>query len=397
MRYASFASRAPVVHVVIGLAIFVQADVPVPEPQARRLQPPANSVKSFYNGLASGAVPPVTTTAMAVPTSAAQVGATTTAGWPILKGVSDRNKAIITGVAAGAGLSAVAGGIAIAVQQLTNKEKKEKDDRGVARKGYNALFSTTPLKRVAPVTTIATTTTTTAPGDEIPTPVWIILAILCSCCVLTLIAALCTQFTRGGGKRSSRSSKSKRSAALQLKADREQSFSRDSDVDGSMYSTGSEYSVYPSQYSQASLEYEPIPTAQSMSQDVNNYGLAGYSPVLMPTASNDLDNYLAIAGAGNWQARPSSFDPYSYAREDNTYGNVMPDGYDRRGVSVDAYGRQVAPTSSQGGLGHGGSGHGGRQQIAFNDVPQTRVNPQYAAAHYPRNELYPEEVYAGYV
>jgi len=451
MRHASLASRVPVVHVLVGLAIFVQADVPAPERPLRRLQAPTAlpaSVKSFYNGL-SGA-PPVVTTPVLSTTNGYQAignqagGVTTTADFPLLQGVSDRNKAIITGVAAGAGLSAVAGGIAIAVQALVKKKEKPKPE--LARKQAR---STLP-----PTTTIATTpttTTTTAAGDEIPMPVWIILGVLCSCCVLTLVAALATQFSRRDRKSSSRK---KRSATLQRREpsrDSAESFnsaySHHDQENSSMYSTyseypSSEYSVYPSEYSQANMAYEQLPTGEiralSMIPDIHpdiqsrhssrhsfsqpamasqtTDGYTGYlSPYIMTepwTSINAADPYTA--NAGNWQARPSSFDPYSYANEDPYMSNSG------RGVSFEAQQQALAAyasthggsahayTSTHDGSTHGGSGHRQRSvqfneapqtrgSVQYNDAPQTRGNPHLVAPSYSRNDLYPEEIYSGYV
>jgi len=389
MRHVGLASRASVIHVLVGLASVVQAEIPAQD-----------SVQSFYNGFAG---PQVTTRVQSttggyLPYQAG--GKTTTGAFPLLAGMSDRNKAIITGVSAGAGLAAVAGGIAIAVQAAT---KNEKDKQRAAVKQLHRKVLRAPPPPPTTTATIPTTTTTTAAGDEIPIFVWIILGILCSCCVMTLVAALATQFSRKDKERRKQSSK-RRSASL----NREQS--RDSEQslisahaysdrdDSSMYSTT--YSEYPSEYSQYSqgrVEYEMLPTASGeLGQQpsvFSNASDAYTSPYLMTEPRQSLPSSFDLSP-------PSSFDPYSYAREDAYGGNPSRGaGYEAYGQSTmgyEAYGHQ-AHSQGHSAPGAGYTAYGQQRAAHVNDAYQTQGVPQRVAPSYARNALYPEEIYSGYV
>lgn len=386
MRHVGLASRASVIHVLVGLASVVQAEIPAQD-----------SVQSFYNGFAG---PQVTTRVQSTTLPYQAGGKTTTGAFPLLAGMSDRNKAIITGVSAGAGLAAVAGGIAIAVQAAT---KNEKDKQMAASQRLHRKVLRAPPPPPTTTATIPTTTTTTAAGDEIPMAVWIILGILCSCCVMTLVAALATQFSRKDKERRKQSSK-RRSASL----NREQS--RDSEQslisahaysdreDSSMYSTT--YSEYPSEYSQYSqgrVEYEMLPTASvefgRQPSVFSNASDAYTSPYLMTEPRQSLPSSFD-------PSLPSSFDPYSYAREDAYGGNRSRGaGYEAYGQSTmgyEAYGHQ-AHSREHSAPGAGYTAYGQQRAAHVNDAYQTQRVPQRVAPSHARNALYPEEIYSGYV
>lgn len=219
---------------------------------------------------------------------------------------SPKNRAIITGVVAGAGVAAVAGGIAIAIEE--NKiQKNIKEGRPVkpifpflapkdgeesgsqpatlppwptvppeppqisarqsdggpprisARQSDGGTDAPTSPPPTTPAPTLPPTTPTTTPipktklGDEIPLGVWIALAVLACCCLAALICA-CVEAMRNGGRKKKRSALTKREVSRSdsvssyedgsYYSDAERSYAAVSPQEGQQY-----YDPNPSQYS----------------------------------------------------------------------------------------------------------------------------------------------------
>lgn len=205
---------------------------------------------------------------------------------------SPKNRAIITGVVAGAGVAAVAGGIAIAIEENKIHQRaregkpykpifpwlaKKAAETGDTKKtpwSLPGLGRSKPLpsERVSPgeaaptvpatlpptvAPTLPTTTAVPRLGDEIPIVVWIALGVLGCCCLAALVCA-CVEAVKHGSrkKRTARGGlKTSTDTARSRSLDSEYS-ARSEEGDGSYYDDQSYAAVAPQDVYYAPVQYD---------------------------------------------------------------------------------------------------------------------------------------------
>jgi hypothetical protein len=249
------------------------------------------------------------------------------------KGTPTRTKAIIAGVAGGAGLAAVVGAAAVGIKHLVDHPvqlgKHKQKDAEVSNQTTTTMTTTT--------TSTTSTTTTTSQGDEIPMFIWIVLSVLGTCCCLALLAATIEYICKRPRKKRSGKKSTRRDAS------RDTSYSNDeiySSRGGYSYDGYSYDEMNHSMYStQSPSEYSSMYSAdRSGYMEYSQVGQASFEDerhIMNPVASPAAAPMVYIPDALGAQASSAHFDPYSYAREGDTAapqtyvqaGHVMPVRY----------------------------------------------------------------------